>query len=70
MILQKLNEAIESSTSNLFKKDKNPQSMQTLQNLIDMRLKELQNSKNQANIYKQQFEIINSKANERFSGEK
>jgi len=44
--------------------------MQTLQNLIDMRLRELQNSKNQANIYKQQFEIINIKANERFSGEK
>ncbi len=69
-IVHKLNEAIESSTSKLLKKDKNPQTIQNIQHMIEIRQKELQNSKNQANLYRQQYEIINSKATERFSGEK
>ncbi len=58
------------STGVLYNKDKNPNTLKTLENIYLIRQKELQNSKSQAKIYKQQYEIINAKANERFSAEK
>jgi hypothetical protein len=69
-MIDKLNEAIDKSTSKLLKKDKNPQTMKSLENMLEIRQKELQTSKNQYKIYKQQNDIVNTKANERFSSDK
>ena len=69
-ILQRLNDAIESSTSKLLDREKNPQTFESLHHLVEIRKKELSNAKNNANTYRQQYEMIYSKANERFSGEK
>jgi hypothetical protein len=51
-------------------KKENPQNMKSLEHIIAVRHKELQNTKSQNKLYKQQYEIINNKANERFSSEK
>jgi hypothetical protein len=69
-ILQRLNDAIENSTSKLLDRDKNPQTFESLQHLVEIRKRELANAKNNANTYRQQYDLIYSKANERFSGEK
>ena len=69
-LIDKLNEAIDKSTAILLKREKNPQNMKNLEYQIIIRQKELINTKNQTKIYRQQFEILNAKANERFTIEK
>lgn len=68
--IDKLNDAIDKSTSKLYKKEKNPQTIKSLEHLLEVKKKELINTKSQNKIYRQQFDIINSKANERFTNEK
>jgi hypothetical protein len=69
-LIDQLNEVIEKATSKLYKKEKNPQTMKQLEHTINVRAKDLTNAKNQSKNYKQQFELLNTKANEKFTPDK
>lgn len=69
-MIENLNEAIDKSTGILLKKEKNTNSIKSLENIISIRNKELMNIKNQSKIYRQQLELIQSKANDKCSSEK
>lgn len=70
VLLDKLNDAIGRSTSKLYKKEKNPQTMKTLEHMLSVKQRELLNTKSQSKIYRQQLDIVSNKANERFSTER
>ena len=69
-LIDGLNDAIDKSTAVLMRQNKNPQNMKSLEHIISLKQKELFNKKNQAKIYKQQLDILNTKANDRCSTEK
>jgi hypothetical protein len=52
------------------KREKNPQNMKSLEHILSIRQKELANTKNQTKIYRQQYELLVNKANDKCSSEK
>jgi len=69
-IIDGLNNAIEKSTNVLMKKDRNPQNLKTLEHVLSIKQKELATAKSQVKIYRQQFDLLNSKANDKLTMEK
>lgn len=70
-LLEQLNDALDKSSNKLYQKEKkNPNNLKNLEHLILVRQKELANSRNQVKLYKQQYELVNSKANEKCSNDK
>lgn len=72
-IIDQLNDAFDkfTFTSNKDKKDKNSHlQYKLLEQQIANKAKELTNVKNQLKLYKKQYDIVNSKANEKFTTEK
>lgn len=72
-IIDLLNDAFDkyTFTSNNNKKDKNSHlQYKLLEQQIATKAKELANVKSQLKLYKKQYDIVNSKANEKFTTEK
>lgn len=70
-IIDQLNDAFDKSTESYPKKlDQNPLHNKYLEQQITVKEKELQNIKSQMRLYKKQYNIVNAKANEKFTTDK